>query len=327
LNLLEIKNLHTCFYTDTGISHAVEGASFDIRKGETLALVGESGCGKTVTALSIMRLVPAPPGEIVKGEIIFQQKNLLDLSEKEMRFIRGQHIGMIFQEPMTSLNPLYTIGYQIKEAFLTHNPVPTHRMASPRGNTKEQVMELLKRVEMPSPEERYSDYPHNLSGGLRQRAMIAQALACNPSLLIADEPTTALDVTIQAQILQLFAQVKKTTKMSILLITHDLGIVAEIADRVCVMYAGSVVEEADVVTIFSHPAHPYTQGLLKSIPACSEPRKRLSAIPGVVPHPENKPSGCPFHPRCAKATPRCQREFPPSLEIEGAHKVSCWEAR
>jgi len=321
LNLLEVKNLHTCFYTDTGISRAVEGASFDMRKGETLALVGESGCGKTVTALSIMRLVPGP-GEIAEGEIIFQQKNLLDLSEKEMRSTRGRRIGMIFQEPMTALNPLYTIGYQIREALLTHH-IPSRR--GNRGKSKEQVIELLKKVEMPSPDERYSDYPHNLSGGLRQRAMIAQALACNPSLLIADEPTTALDVTIQAQILELFSRLKKTTEMSILLITHDLGIVAEVADRVCIMYAGRIVEEADVVTIFSRPLHPYTQGLLKSIPAVGEPRKRLPAIPGVVPSPENKPRGCPFHPRCAKATTRCKSELPSFLEIEEAHKVSCWE--
>lgn len=333
MNLLEVRNLHTCFHTDTGISRAVEGASFDIRKGETLALVGESGCGKTVTALSVMRLVPAPPGEIVKGEIIFRERNLLDLSEAQMRFIRGRRIGMIFQEPMTALNPLYTIGYQIREALLTHHiPLPTHtlkgtgRMASPRRKSKEQVIELLKKVEMPSPDERYSDYPHNLSGGLRQRAMIAQALACNPSLLIADEPTTALDVTIQAQILELFSRLKKTTEMSILLITHDLGIVAEVADRVCIMYAGRIVEKADVVTIFSRPLHPYTRGLLKSIPAVGEPRKRLPAIPGVVPSPENKPRGCPFHPRCAKATTRCKSELPSFLEIEEAHKVSCWEA-
>jgi len=275
------------------------------------------------------------PGEIVQGEIIFQEEDLLDLPSERMRSIRGRDIGMIFQEPMSSLDPLYTIGYQIAEVLLAHKKIK-------KDQTKEQVLQLLKRVEIPSADKRYSDFPHNLSGGLRQRAMIAQALACNPALLIADEPTTALDVTIQAQILQLFSRLKETTDMSILLITHDLGIVAEVADRVCIMYAGRIVEEADVLIIFSRAKHPYTQGLLRSIPARqgysqaqrgaggparSRVRERLFAIPGAVPHPENKPSGCPFHPRCAQADARCKSRLPSPLEIESGHKVSCWKAR
>jgi len=328
--LLEVKNLHTYFYTDAGVSCAVEGASFHIRKGETLALVGESGCGKTVTALSIMRLVPSPPGEIVKGEVSFQGENLLKLPEAQMRSIRGRDIGIIFQEPMSSLNPLYIIGYQIAEALLTHKKVK-------RNQVKREVLKLLQKVEIPYTQERYKDYPHNLSGGLRQRVMIAQALACNPALLIADEPTTALDVTIQAQILQLFSRLKKDTDMSILLITHDLGIVAEVADRVCIMYAGGIVEEGAVLDIFNQARHPYTQGLLRSIPARlkyskaggparSQVRERLSVIPGVVPHPGNKPPGCPFHPRCDRADTRCKSELPSPLEIERGHRVSCWKA-
>jgi len=317
--LLEVKNLHTYFYTDAGVARAIEGASFDIQKGETVALVGESGCGKTVTALSIMQLVPAS-GKVVKGEITFQGQNLLALPEKKMRSIRGNRIGMIFQEPMSSFNPLYTIGYQISEGLLAHKKAPKQQI-------KKQVIQLLERVEMPSPDERYNDFPHNLSGGLRQRAMIAQGLVCHPALLIADEPTTALDVTIQAQILQLFSRLKESSQMSILLITHDLGIVAEVADRVCIMYAGRIVEEAKVLAIFSRPRHPYTQGLLNSIPAHRQPRSRLSAIPGAVPHPGNKPSGCPFHPRCYKAEEICRKELPLPEEIKGTHKVSCWKVR
>ncbi|MBN2097701.1 MAG: ABC transporter ATP-binding protein [Candidatus Omnitrophica bacterium] len=315
--ILQINNLHTYFNTDTAVARAVEGASFNISKGETLALVGESGCGKTVTALSIMRLVPAITGEIVQGEIIFQGHNLLNLSEFEMRAMRGQKIGMVFQEPMSSLNPLFTIGYQIQEAILAHQ-----RMS--KQQAKSQVIELLNKVEMPEPGQRYSDYPHNLSGGLRQRAMIAQALAAHPELLIADEPTTALDVTIQAQILKLFSRLKQTKEMSILLITHDLGVVAEIADRVCIMYAGRIVEEAGVLPIFNQPRHPYTDGLLKSIAARNYSRQRLMVIPGVVPEPANKPGGCAFHPRCRRADLTCRREMPEHLETESGHKVSCW---
>ncbi|MBL7084996.1 MAG: ABC transporter ATP-binding protein [Candidatus Omnitrophica bacterium] len=329
-NLLEVKNLHTYFYTDQGVSRAVEGASFDIRKAETLGLVGESGCGKTVTALSIMRLVPKP-GEIVKGEVAFRGENLLALSDQRMRSIRGRDIGMVFQEPMSSLNPLYTIGYQISEALLAHQRVEKKQL-------KLKVLQLLERAEIPNPVQRYSDYPHNLSGGLRQRAMIAQGLACNPALLIADEPTTALDVTIQAQILELFSHLKRTTQASILLITHDLGVIAEVADRVCIMYAGRIVEQADVFTIFERPAHPYTQGLLDSIPtrlpycipggqARRTPGQRLSSIPGVVPNPQNKPKGCPFHPRCYKADAGCQVGLPALRDVENKHKVSCFKAK
>lgn len=316
--LLTVENLHTYFYTDTGISRPVEGISFDIHAGQTLALVGESGCGKTVTALSIMRLVPTP-GEIVQGKILFQGKDLLALAETQMRSIRGRDIGMIFQEPMTSLNPLYTIGYQIGETILAHQRLPKNQL-------NHQVLNLLDRVEMPAPEQRYRDYPHNLSGGLRQRAMIAQALALTPSLLIADEPTTALDVTIQAQILQLFTQLKENREMGILLITHDLGIVAEVADKVCIMYAGRIVEEADVFTLFAQPKHPYTEGLLESIAARGTAQKKLCAIPGLVPSPQNKPSGCPFHPRCYEADSHCEQELPPLIEKGPAHSVSCWKA-
>jgi oligopeptide/dipeptide ABC transporter ATP-binding protein len=323
-SVLEVKNLHTYFNTDTGVSRAVEGACFNIRKGETLAVVGESGCGKTVTALSIMRLVPAP-GRIVQGKIHFQGQNTLTLSQPQMRAVRGRQIGMVFQEPMSSLNPLYTIGYQISETILAHKKPGAGPMK--KAQVRKTVLKLLDRVEIPSAGERYNDYPHNLSGGLRQRAMIAQALACNPGLLIADEPTTALDVTIQAQILELFLQLKKTTQMSIMLITHDLGIVAEVADRVCIMYAGRIVEEAGVLAIFAQAKHPYTQGLLASIPARCKGQDRLSAIPGVVPHPEHKPGGCPFHPRCALADDKCRNEEPAFLEIETNHNVSCWKAK
>jgi len=329
--LLEVKDLHTYFYTDQGISCAVEGVSFDIRQPEMLALVGESGCGKTVTALSIMRLISSGAGEIVKGEINFRGANMLELPAAQMRSIRGEHIGMVFQEPMSSLNPLYTIGYQIQETLLAH-PIRNiisngTRKKLTKKAAREQTLELLKKVEMPSAKERYSDYPHQLSGGLRQRAMIAQGISCHPSLLIADEPTTALDVTIQAQILELFSCLKEMKKMSILLITHDLGVVAEVADRVCVMYAGKIVEEADVFTIFKGPMHPYTEGLLNSIPSRLKEKKRLLSIPGAVPHPACKPSGCPFHPRCYKADKHCQSKAPSLVEIEKDHKVSCWKAK
>lgn len=319
-NILEVKDLHTYFYADTGISRAVEGVSFYVRKGETLALVGESGCGKTVTMLSIMRLVQEPPGKILKGKIIFKGRDLLKLAEAEMRSIRGNQIGMVFQEPMSSLNPLYTIGYQIGEAILAHKKAK-------KADIKNRVIKLLEHVEIASPSERYSDYPHQLSGGLRQRAMIGQALACGPDLLIADEPTTALDVTIQAQILKLFNRLKESSEMSILLITHDLGIVAEVADRVCIMYAGRIVEDADVYKIFGNAMHPYTQGLLKSITSAQFLKKRLPAIPGVVPHPEDKPSGCPFHPRCYKVDSVCRERLPETLEIEQGHKVRCWKVK
>lgn len=317
-NLLEVTNLHTYFYTDAGISRAAEGVSFDMRQGETLALVGESGCGKTVTALTILRLLPAA-GRIVRGGIKFRGENLLELPEDKMRAVRGRDIGMVFQEPMSALNPLFTIGFQIGETISAHQKNISGR------HLRARVIQLLQQVEIPSPDERYNDYPHNLSGGLRQRAMIAQALALSPGLLIADEPTTALDVTIQAQILDLFLQLKEKMQMSVLLITHDLGIVAEVADRVCIMYAGRIVEQAGVLTIFSQAKHPYTRGLLNSIPARRKHRERLLAIPGTVPHPADKPGGCPFHPRCNKADKRCREELPPVTQVDEKHTVSCWK--
>ncbi|MFC1632186.1 ABC transporter ATP-binding protein [Candidatus Omnitrophota bacterium] len=319
-NILEVKDLHTYFYLEEKVSRAVEGVSFTLQKGETLALVGESGCGKTVTALSIMGLVPNPPGKIMGGEVNFQGQDLTRLKRQKMRAIRGQEIGMIFQEPMSALNPLYTIGYQIQEALLAHQNLS-------RQEAQQRVVQLLRQVEMPQAEQRYSDYPHNLSGGLRQRAMIAQGLAGNPKILIADEPTTALDVTIQAEILQLFAHLKEKLNMSVLLITHDLGIVAEVADRVCIMYAGKVVEVTDVFTIFEQPKHPYTQKLLDSRPGRGQARKRLAAIRGTVPDPADKPSGCAFHPRCDRAIARCQDEYPPFLPFDQGHQVSCWKAK
>lgn len=330
-NILQVKDLHTYFYTDTAVAYAVEGASFSVPHGKTVALVGESGCGKTVTALSIMRLVPKPAGEIVKGKIIFKGNNLLDFPEAQMRSIRGRDIAMVFQEPMSSLNPLYTVGYQIQEALLAH---PVRNIISNGVHQKlgksqayEKTIELLEKVEIPEAKKRYQDYPYNLSGGLRQRVMIAQALACEPALLIADEPTTALDVTIQAQILELFTQLKKESQMSVLLITHDLGVVAEVADIVCIMYAGKVVEEADVFKIFAKAKHPYTEGLLNSIPARSMHREKLSSISGSVPASSDKPKGCPFHPRCYKADRRCREEDPTLLEIGIDHNVSCWKAQ
>ncbi len=256
-NILQVKDLHTHFYTDTGPIAVLEGVSFSVAKGQVLALVGESGCGKTVTALSIMRLIDYLCARIVKGQVLFAGQDLVQTPLAQMRKIRGKGMGMVFQEPMSALNPLYTIGYQIGETILAHN-------SRAKQGIRERVIELLKQVEMPQPNTRFSDYPHSLSGGLRQRAMIAQAIACGPALLIADEPTTALDVTIQAQILKLFIQLKKTRDLAILLITHDLGVVAQVADRVCVMYAGKIVEDADVFAIFDRPQHPYTQKLLRS---------------------------------------------------------------
>jgi oligopeptide/dipeptide ABC transporter ATP-binding protein len=328
--LLEVKNLYTYFDADQGAAYAIEGVSFNIDKGQTLALVGESGCGKTVTALSIMGLLPKPAGRIAEGSILFRDRQLVDMPEDQMRAIRGRRIGMIFQEPLSSLNPLYTAGYQIGEALMAHSQEKANKR-----QVKDKVLRLLQQVEMPSPEQRYYDYPHNLSGGLRQRVMIAQALACGPSLLIADEPTTALDVTIQAQILRLFAQLKESSQMSILLITHDLGIVAEIADRVCIMYCGRIMEEADVSTIFNEPKHPYTQGLLNSMPARQaylraaqedKAQQKLFAIPGTVPHAWDRPAGCPFYPRCYKADQRCASEKPEILSLTREHQVSCWKA-
>jgi peptide/nickel transport system ATP-binding protein/oligopeptide transport system ATP-binding protein len=317
-NIISVKDLKTYFYTEDGVVPAIDGVSFNIKQGETLCIVGESGSGKSVTSLSIMRLIQSPPGKIEDGEIYFHDENLFNKSEKEMRSIRGNKISMIFQEPMTSLNPVYKIGDQIAESIMLHQ----------RKNTKDaniETINLLKLVGIPEPERRINQYPHELSGGMRQRVMIAMALACNPELLIADEPTTALDVTIQNQILQLMKNLKKTINMSIVLITHDLGIVAEMADRVVVMYAGQIVEQGDVYTIFENPKHPYTEGLLKSMPSSEKRIGRLYAIDGVVPNPLMLPKGCRFAPRCEYARQICSSELPEIITCSEEEQVRCWK--
>jgi oligopeptide/dipeptide ABC transporter ATP-binding protein len=319
--LLDVRDLHTVFDTPEGRLDAVDRVSFQVFPGETLGLVGESGCGKSVTALSLLRLVPSPPGSIEGGEIRFQEKDLLKLPEAEMRAVRGNHISMIFQEPMTSLNPVFTIGSQISEAIELHQKLG-------RREVRERVIETLHLVGIPSPEERLNDYPHQLSGGMRQRVMIAMALSCNPMLLIADEPTTALDVTIQAQILDLINRLKEELTMSVLLITHDLGIIAEVAQRVVVMYAGRVVETSGVEAIFGQPHHPYTVGLLGSLPRLGRGegsrRERLQAIPGNVPTLFDREPACPFEERCPRVMDRCRREDPPLEEVGADHWVACF---
>jgi peptide/nickel transport system ATP-binding protein/oligopeptide transport system ATP-binding protein len=315
--LVEVKNLKTYFYTEEGIVKAVDGVDYEIYPGETLGIVGESGCGKSVTSLSIMRLVESPPGRIEAGEINFQGKDLIKIPEKEMRKIRGNDISMIFQEPMTSLNPVYTVGDQIIEAIMLHKGVK-------RKEAKKQAIEMLQKVGIPLPEQRVDEYPHQLSGGMRQRVMIAMALSCDPKLLIADEPTTALDVTIQAQILELMNSLKESYGMSIMMITHDLGVIAEVSDRVAVMYAGKVVEYTDVDTLFDDPKHPYTWGLMNSIPKLDKDVDRLEAIPGSVPSPLNFPEGCKFNTRCPLAEGKCYDEEPPLEEAAAGHKVRCW---
>jgi len=317
--LLEVRNLKTYFYTDDGVVPAVDGVEIRISKGETLGLVGESACGKSVTALSIMRLIPTPPGKIINGEAIFKGTDLLKLPEKDMRKIRGSRISMIFQEPMTSLNPVYTIGDQIMEVILLHQNLT-------KLDAFEKTIEMLKLVGIPDTEKRVKDYPHQLSGGMRQRAMIAMALSCNPDLLIADEATTALDVTIQAQILELMKALKKRINMSILLITHNLAVVAEMADFIAIMYAGKIMEYAQARSIYKIPHHPYTWGLLNSIPKVTQARskKPLTTIEGVVPNPYHLPPGCKFNPRCNFATSRCKEEEPLLEEIRPNHFVRCW---
>jgi len=314
--LLKVNNLKTHFFTHEGIVKAVDGVSFTINQGETLGVVGESGCGKSVTALSIMRLIPNPPGKIINGKILFEGKNLLNLEEKEMRKIRGKKISMIFQEPMTSLDPVFTIGSEIMEAIQLH-----------QGLNKEEVrrkaIEALKVVGIPDTEKRIDSYPHQLSGGMRQRAMIAMALSCNPTLLIADEPTTALDVTIQAQILRLINDLKKKYGTSVLLITHDLGVIAEMCDYVAVMYAGHIVEYTDIDTLFSNPLHPYTKGLNKSIPRLNVEVERLDTIRGLVPDLLDLPPGCPFYPRCDFRFKKCSEKMPELIEVEDHHFVRC----
>ena len=321
-NVLEVKGLKTVFFTSSGLLRAVDDVSFGVRRGQTLAIVGESGCGKSVSALSIMRLVPNPPGRIVGGGVFFEGIDLLDLDEGKMRKIRGNRISMIFQEPMTSLNPVIRIGDQISEA------VRLHRMMSAKL-AWEQAVEMLRLVRIPEPARRAQEYPHQLSGGMRQRAMIAMALACRPAVLIADEPTTALDVTIQAQILALILDLQKELGMGLILITHDLGVVAQTAQRVVVMYAGKKVEEASVETLFANPGHPYTRGLMASIPAVPTQQiasARLAEIPGSVPSLVRLPQGCTFAPRCALAVERCREEYPPLRDFGGNHLAACWRA-
>jgi oligopeptide/dipeptide ABC transporter ATP-binding protein len=317
-DLLQVRNLQTSFFTPEGEVRAIDGVSFEIGEGKTLGLVGESGCGKSVTSLSIMRLIPSPPGKIVGGEILYRGRDLLKLNNEEMRKIRGNEISMIFQEPMTSLNPVFTVGNQIGEAIKLHQGLG-------KKETRAKTIEMLRLVKIADPESRVDAYPHQLSGGMRQRVMIAMALSCNPSLLIADEPTTALDVTIQAQILELIKELQqKIGGMALLLITHDLGVVAEQADEVAIMYAGKIVERSNTRAIFNHPFHPYTVGLLNSLPgATGQKKKRLDAIPGVVPNPLNLPSGCRFRDRCPRAADLCAQTEPELVEKEPGHTVAC----
>ncbi|MFQ6090298.1 MAG: ABC transporter ATP-binding protein [Candidatus Bipolaricaulia bacterium] len=321
--LIELKGLKTYFYTEDGVVQAVDGLSFSIERQKTLGVVGESGCGKSVTGLSIMGLVPMPPGKIVEGEVLYHRNgNLVDITKlnpkgREIRAIRGNEIAMIFQEPMTSLNPVYTIGNQIMEAIILHQKVN-------KREARSRAIAMLQAVGIPLPEQRVDEYPHQLSGGMRQRAMIAMALSCNPKLLIADEPTTALDVTIQAQILELMNKLQEEFRMAIMMITHNLGVVAETSDDVVVMYMGKVVEQSDVRRVFHDPKHPYTQGLMKSIPSLARRQERLDPIKGVVPDPYSLPPGCVFNPRCPYAMEVCGREEPDFFVVEGGHWAKCW---
>ena len=317
---LLVKNLKVSFSTSKKELIAVRGISYQLNQGEILALVGESGCGKTVSALSILRLIQEPPGKIVSGEIIFAGTDLLKLKKKELQDRRGKDIAMIFQDPMTSLNPVLTIGEQIIETLLRHTSLS-------RKKAREKSFRLLEQVEIPSPQQKLDQYPHQLSGGMRQRVMIAMALSCSPRILIADEPTTALDVLIQAQILSLLKKIKNDTQMSILLITHDLGVVAEVAERVMVMYAGEIVESGSVNDLFRSPLHPYTIGLMESIPTLESTQQKLSKlkeISGTVPSLSQVPFGCPFHPRCSAAETRCKTDKPKLKKISQTHSVSCW---
>ena len=317
--VLEVRELRTYFATDGGELRAVDGVSFSVAPGRTLGIVGESGCGKSMTALSVMGLIPEPPGRIAGGEILFDGVDLLKLSPAELRERRGNQMSMIFQEPMTSLNPAFTVGDQIIEGILRHRKVT-------KQQAREHAIEMLRRVRIPSPERRFDEYPHKLSGGMRQRVMIAMALACDPKLLIADEPTTALDVTIQAQILELMRQLRDETGAAIMMITHDLGVIAEIAHEVIVMYAGKVVERAAVADLFREPQHPYTIGLLGSIPKLTAAQPRLTTIEGMVPNPLATPRGCRFHPRCPFAVDECRAAEPPLREIRPGQLAACWRA-
>lgn len=319
--ILNVQGLKTQFHTLDGVAKAVDDVSFHADRGETLGLVGESGSGKSVTVLSIMRLIQSPPGRIVEGQVHFKGVNLIDLPENRMRSIRGNQISMIFQEPMTSLNPVYTVGNQIAEMFTIHKGLT-------RKESMERAVEMLERVKIPSPEKRVKEFPYQMSGGMRQRAMIAMALACNPAILIADEPTTALDVTIQAQILELILELKAQYDTAVLMITHDLGVISQVAQRVVVMYAGKVVEEGPTHELFSNPLHPYTRGLMASVPIlgqrAAKGRDRLKEIPGVVPSLYDLPDGCTFQPRCSQALPECATEGMPELVLRGErHRVRC----
>lgn len=313
--LLEVSGLKTYFKDRKGQVPAVDGVDFTLRKGETLGIVGESGCGKSVTSMSILHLLP-PGAQIVGGTIRFKGRDITHLSPKEMAKLRGKEIAMIFQEPMTSLNPVYTVGWQISEMIRQHEPIS-------RKQARERAIEMLRLVNIPAPEKRVDEYPHELSGGMRQRVMIAMALSCNPELLIADEPTTALDVTIQAQILDLMRSLKKTLNTSIMMITHDLGVVAEMSDYVLVMYAGMVMEYSDVTALFNRPLHPYTQGLINALPRLDDPKDNLYAIDGTVPSLYDLPNGCRFWPRCPYAAERCKQEVPKLYEV-GSRKVRCF---
>ena len=314
--LLSIQDLSVHFFTDRGVVPSVNRVSYEIFEGETLGLVGESGCGKSVTAHSIIRLIPQPPGKIVNGKIMFRGEDLTTISNQRMREIRGNEIAMIFQEPMTSLNPVFTIGDQITEAITLHTEIEFNE-------ARHLAVAMLKKVGIPSPEIRIDEYPHQMSGGMKQRVMIAMALSCNPALLIADEPTTALDVTIQAQILDLISELQQDSKMSVLMITHDLAVVAEVCDRVVVMYGSRIVEIAKVEDLFSNPKHPYTQGLFSSIPDVEEDRQRLTPIPGFVPNPMNFPTGCKFNNRCPHKTEICSTVEPELQSVNEGHYVSC----
>jgi len=322
-SILQIRNLKTYFYTREGTVRAVDDVSYNVNGGETLGVVGESGCGKSVTALSILRLVPDPPGRIAGGEVVFEGTDLVKLSEHEMQRIRGNDISMIFQEPMTSLNPVLTIGNQIAETIMLHQRLS-------QKDALDKAIEMLRLVHIPEARARINEYPHQMSGGMRQRVMIAMALSCNPRILIADEPTTALDVTIQAQILDLMLEMKEKTGAAIILITHDLGVIAETAQRVVVMYAGKKVEEAEVTELFGSPLHPYTFGLLASVPrldtAAIGRSERLAEIPGIVPSLKNLPPGCIFAPRCDYATDICHQQYPPLEEKRPGHLSACWNS-
>jgi oligopeptide/dipeptide ABC transporter ATP-binding protein len=320
-HLLDVRNLKTYFYTFEGIARAVDDVSFYLNKREILGIVGESGCGKSVTAQTIMHLIPMPPGRIIDGQILFDGQDLVAFSMEKMRAIRGKRIAMIFQEPMTSLNPVFTIGDQISEMFILHEKLS-------KKESLERAVDMLTKVQIPAPEKRVHEYPHQLSGGMRQRAMIAMALSCNPEILIADEPTTALDVTIQAQILDLMTQLKDDFDTAIMMITHDLGVIAELAQRVVVMYAGKIVEQADTLAIFDDPKHPYTRGLLRSIPKLGDRSRRgrqdLHEIVGIVPSLYGLPEGCRFYPRCPEAMDQCEMNAPQLKAVSQGHHVQCW---